>query len=144
MTLKRMGLLAILVLLAAFNAAPATATAGLGCSIDDANLSFGLGGPDQPGIRKPGRPDRRRDQAQGQAGPENGVDADPRARRYRDVLEYERELRIGINVENDTGSVFLWIVTQQNKGRESYSGRCVLRVSIFGTDIIGREFKGRI
>ena len=144
MTLKRMGLLAILALLATLNVMPATATAGLGCSIDDANLSFDLEAPIN----------REYGALAGLTGGEIKLKAKQALKMgsaltlERDHIVmywmYERELRIGINVENDTGSVFLWIVAQQNKGRESYSGRYVLRVSIFDTDIIGREFKGRI
>jgi hypothetical protein len=144
MTLKRMSLLAILAILPAMAAAPATATGGLACSIEDANLSFTF---DAPINREFGS-------LAGLAGGEIKLKAKqvlkmgPELTLERDhVVQYwiyERELRIGINVENDTASVFLWIIAQADKNRERYSGRYVLRVSIFDSDVIGREFKGRI
>ena len=141
MTLKRMSLLAILAIVPALAAAPAAATATLSCTIDDANLTFSLEAPmnREFGTIFQSRGEIRLKAKQVQKmGPALKLEHEHLAQHW----VYERELRIGINVENDEGSLFLWIVAQGDKTGERYSGRYVMRVSVSGSD--SREFKGRI
>lgn len=53
-----------------------------------------------------------------------------------------RELRIAINVENDSGSLLLAITGQGNRTQERYSGRYVLKLS--SPDGGARTVTGRI
>jgi len=139
---KRMRLLAILAILPALVAGPALATASLSCSIEDANLSFSLEALSNRefgtivGVTE-GEITLKAKQVL-KMGPVLKLERGHIAQHWT----YERELRIGINVENDEGSLFLWVIAQADKTGERYSGRYAMRVSVSGSD--SREFKGRI
>jgi hypothetical protein len=131
------------VLAAVVLAAPqAYATASLGCSADDRNLSFDLEGPvNRDSGTVVGVTGGKLVLKDAKAAKVGSKEFDITLKDIVQQWAQEKELRIGISLEPKDGSLFLAIFATQINDEGDYRGRYVLKVSYPGVQM---TLKGRL